>query len=89
MNIFDLFPLKLNEKTRLNNRNTFKLANTDIYTGVVLESLIDFAENTVTKVIKRKEFYVFENNTYKNISKLPKAHPVRRNFKLYQAIQNF
>lgn len=79
----------VNEKTAVNPYHSLIIANIRIYTGVILESYIDFANQIVGKSIKRKEHYIFENGNYKNIKKLPKNHPVKQGLKVFRTIQGF
>jgi hypothetical protein len=79
----------INEKTAVNPLHSIIIANIRIHTGVILEPYIDFANQIVGKSVKRKEHYIFENNNYKNIKKLPKTHPVKIGLKIFRTIQGF
>jgi hypothetical protein len=89
MNAFQNYSDWVNEKTAVNPHNSILIANIPIYNGVILEPYVDFANKTVGKSIKGHEHYIFENNNYKNIKKLPKTHPVIRGLQTLRTIQGF
>lgn len=88
MNTYNHFNWQ-NEKTAINPHHSLIIANIRIYMGVILEPYVDFANKTVGKSVKAYEHYIFENNNYKNIKKLPKSHPVRIGLKTFRTIQGF
>lgn len=78
-----------NEKTAIYTNSSLTIANIPIYKGVILEPYVDFATKTVGKSIKAYQHYIFENNNYKNIKRLPKTHPVIKGIRTLRTIQGF